>query len=214
MPTTNQAKMYKEKPDSTGLYGFKATWVGPLGIKQIADSMPSGADKWATGGQLLAFLTGGSFIEANTVYASSISGQSQGWKFWCGLNGSGSYQSLMKDPTSKSIGITLKKVGSSWHAIYNNFTDNENFDVVISGAPNQTLSTTDVTWLMHETSLNTGSCVTPYSSFVDIDYNNVKYLDSSGNPTSQVPAAKGQSIDSNMSSCIAIDETHEKIYHL
>ncbi|WP_157926516.1 hypothetical protein [Candidatus Nitrosotalea okcheonensis] len=210
----NQAKMYKQKPDSTGLYGFKATWVGPQGIKQIADNMPSGADKWASAGTLLAFLTGGGYIETSITYASSISGQSVGWKFWCGLNGSGPYQSLTNDPTNKSVGLTLKKVGTTWHAIYNNFTDNENYDVVIPNAPNQTLNTSDVTWLMHETSTNTGSCVTPYSSFIDIDFNNVKYLDSSGNPTSQVPTAMGQLIDTNMSGCIAIDETHEKIYHL
>lgn len=210
------AVIYKAFPDSTGVYGFKATWVGPNGIQRVSDNIPGTGDKWATAGNIVGILTGGGYVEASITYVTSISGVSAGWKFWYGYNGSGVYQSLTNAPPSKSLGLTLKKVGSSWHAIYNNWTDNESYDVTISGVPNQTLttsSTTDKNALKHETAVNTNYC-TYYNQFVDIDFNNVKYLDSSGNPTSQVPAANGKYVISALQSCLAVDESTEKIYHL
>lgn len=211
-----QAFIKKAFPDSTGTYGFKATWVGPNGIQRISDNIPGSGAKWATAGNIVAFLTGGGYVEASITYVTSISGITPGWKFWRGYNGTGTYQALTNSPVSKSVGLTLKKVGSTWRAIYNNWTNNESYDLAVgNGAPDQLLTTsgTNHNRLMHETAQNSNNC-TYYDQFVQIDFSNVKYLNSSGNPTSQVPAAAGQYIITALQSCIGINESLEKIYHL
>ncbi len=95
------AVIYKAFPDSTGVYGFKATWVGPNGIQRVSDNIPGTGDKWATAGNIVGFLTGGGYVEASITYVTSISGLSAGWYFWCGYNGSGAYQSLSHPPPNK-----------------------------------------------------------------------------------------------------------------
>lgn len=200
-------------PTSSGVYGLQATWVGPLGIPRIAQNISGSGDKWSNGGQIVGQLTTGDYVEASITYVYSISGLSAGWYFSYHLNANAYYQALNHDPTSRSLGITLKKVGSSWSAVYNNWSDNETYTKSIPSSPNANLTTSGgvANWLMHETAYQS-SC-TYYNQFIDIDFNNFKYLDSSGNPTSQNPTVSGGIIDTPIDQCLLLDKPNMKIYH-
>lgn len=202
----------KQKPDSTPTpYGLRVAFTAPAGIKKIADGVPSG-DKWATGGNLVGFLTNGKYVECSITYVTSIGGVSPGWKFWYVYSGdsSGTYQSIT-DPTGDGVALTLQNVNGIWKARFQNTTDQTSVEYTITNAPNVTLSLTiSSNRLMMESS--NPDCP-DYIDFNQIDFDNFRYLQSNGSFTNQVPTTVGSSVSPTLTGCIAITQSTDRIYH-
>ncbi|MHB8547382.1 MAG: hypothetical protein ACYDAJ_11495 [Nitrosotalea sp.] len=173
-------------------YESKVEFSIPSGIDTIATD----SNSWATGGNLVCFLTNGNYVECSFTYVyntSSVSNPnvtSAGWYFWYAyISGSTKiYENYVSLPsTSFKVGddviVYLYNNSGTWYAQYDDITQSSYSNIYqIQNAPNVTISTSTDSIIMMENS--DGTC-SDYSSFNKLQFSNFYYLDSSQNPTSQ-----------------------------
>src|SRR5690606_1342758 len=190
----NQFGFIMTKPTTTDAYGNTVSFNVPNGIVGIATNS---AGKWATGGNLVAkkSLIGGEYVECSVTYSHTGGPQSQGWYFWYGYNGSGTYISLGYDPTGHNIRIDLS-YRSSWGVwktkMYDSTSGITKGWYTISGPSAWKIASS---WIMFEAGDNS-ICITysPLSS--GITFNNMWYFDINGNQIWFTPSASS-SINNN-----------------
>ncbi|MFY3741855.1 MAG: hypothetical protein HMLIMOIP_002315 [Candidatus Nitrosomirales archaeon] len=123
----------------------------------------------------------------------------------------GTYQPLGYDPTNASMTVTLHNSNGTWLAYFQDNTNGILRSYQIPNVPNKPVSCSLSSRIFMEASND--NCAN-YTQFNQIDFNNFKYLDWAGNPTSQNPITTNALVPPNLQSCIGIDQSLDKIYHL
>lgn len=179
-------------PTSPKPFGNSVDFTGASGITNIASTS---SNKWCTTGNIVALYLDSmgrlQFTECSLTYFSSGGTQSQGWYFWTGYNGSGTYHPLGVAPTGHSITLQLLYNTSSnqWSATYTDHTQGTSLTYTISGTANVTTNGLAGTHIMFEN----GGDVTcsDYSTFGGLTFSNMTYYDSSGNAISFTSSSIG-----------------------
>jgi hypothetical protein len=195
-------------------YGNTVRFNVPNGIVGIARNS---VGKWATGGNLVAkrSLIGGEYVECSITYSDTGGPQPQGWYFWYGYNGTGTYVSLGYDPTGHTIRLDLR-YQSSWGVWKAEMYDSTSGIVkgwyTISGPSAWTIASS---WIFFEAGDNS-TCITysPLSS--GITFNNMWYFDMNGGQIAFTPSASS-TINNNPPTCsVCINENTSNLqvsYH-
>lgn len=186
----------------------------PNGIPQIATNA---SQKWATGGNLTAnrSLIGGEYVECSVTYFASGGSQPQGWYFWYGYNGVGTYVSLGYNPTGHNIILDLA-YRSSWGVwkakMYDSTSGITKGWYTISGPGSWAINACSI---FFETAVNP-TCITYSFLRSGITFNNVWYYDINGGQIAFTPSVSSI-INNNPPTCsVCINENKSNLqvsYH-
>ncbi len=181
VPTTSKGGFTASAPPNA--YGSTASFNVSRAIPTIANK--NGA--WATAGNLVNWLDPNTYAESSLTYAYNITGVRQGWYFWYGLNGSGTYHSINYDPTGHNFHLVLYNRSGQWEVGYNDTTQGRSEFFDIYGAPNESLYGKLISLFFVESAYTECTNWSSMNGTAAVTFSNFRYLDDHMRPISYSP---------------------------